>query len=374
MRGKYVAVLDVRSREMTAVVAEKGVNNTFIIKSKYTACYDGFAEGEFLDVGSFSSAVCDVVGKTLTSLGGIKSFYVGVPGEFLSLVNVDRTLSFHNLKKITSYDMEELAAAAMPASDGKWRFIRSSCLYYTLSDKRKTVNPVGCVSDGLQGSFCFFRCDNAFIGCLMDAFKRFGEIATVNLLPAPYAEAMYLVEPEIRDDCAVLFDFGDISSTYSVVRGNGLLYSEAFSVGVGHVAMYLMSEFDMPYEVASEFLKTVNLNAKERLSAKEECVYEGKVYSFPTVELRDKIREALDGICETLEECRQNYSGKSIDGKPLLVTGEGVKTIRGAVEHISGRLVKAVEAVAPKIPYYDKPQFGSLFSLIDMALNDEKNR
>ena len=70
----------------------------------------------------------------------------------------------------------------------------------------------------------------------------------------------------------------------------------------------------------------------------------------------------------------QNYSGKSIDGKPLLVTGEGVKTIRGAVEHISGRLVKAVEAVAPKIPYYDKPQFGSLFSLIDMALNDEKNR
>ena len=43
MRRKSVAVLDVRSSEITAVVGERGVNNTFIIKSKYSCAYDGYA-------------------------------------------------------------------------------------------------------------------------------------------------------------------------------------------------------------------------------------------------------------------------------------------------------------------------------------------
>lgn len=33
MRKKSVAVLDIRSSEITAAVGERGVNNTFIIKS-----------------------------------------------------------------------------------------------------------------------------------------------------------------------------------------------------------------------------------------------------------------------------------------------------------------------------------------------------
>lgn len=372
MRANCVAVLDIRSAEMTAVVGERGVNNTFIIKSKYTCAYDGYADGELLDVRSFVSAVCDVVKSTLASNRGIKGFYVGVPGEFSKLVNVDKVLSFSSAKKISSADLRTLTEMSAPADDEKWRTIRHSCLYYVLSDKRKLIDPVGAVSDSLQGKFCFYKCNNSFVGCLMDAFKRFKEIQTVNLIPVTYAEAMYLVDPEKRDECAVLFDMGYISSTYSVICGNGLLYSESFSVGIGHVAVYLMSELNIPFEVAQSFLSTVNLNAKEKLSSTEECLFEGKVYEFSTMTLRDKIREGLDGICETIEECRQNYTGKNIDSKPLLVTGEGVKVVRGTAEHIAGRLVKGIEVIAPKVPYYDKPQFSSLLSLLDTALGDIK--
>ncbi|MDE6597201.1 MAG: hypothetical protein K2K60_01005, partial [Clostridia bacterium] len=114
------------------------------------------------------------------------------------------------------------------------------------------------------------------------------------------------------------------------------------------------------------------LNAKERLSSIEEYVYEGNNYSFPTVLLRDKIREGLDGICETLEECRQSFTGKNLDTRPINITGEGVKIIRGTAEHISNRLVKNVDIISPKIPYYDKPQFSSLLSLLDTALKDSE--
>lgn len=370
MRKNYVAVLDIRSSEITSVVGERGVNNTFIIKSKYTCAYDGYADGELLDVYGFISAVSDMVRSTLASASGIKTFYVGVPGEFLKLVNTDKVLTFQSAKKIHKSDMQTLGRMSAPVEEEGWRTIRHSCLYYVLSDKRKVIDPIGSVSDSLQGRFSFFKCANVFIDCLMQAFKKFTEIQNINLIPINFAEAMYLIEPENRDECAVLFDLGYISSTYSIVCGNGLLFSESFSVGIGHVAFYLMSELDIPYEVATTFLSTVNLNAKERLSSQEECIFEGKTYSFSTVTLRDKIREGLDGICETIEECRQNFSGRIIDGKPLLITGEGVKTIRGAVDHISGRLVKGVEIAAPKVPYYDKPQFASLFSLLDTALKD----
>lgn len=370
MRSDCVAILDIRSAEMTAVVGERGVNGTFIIKSKYSCAYDGYAEGELLDVENFISAVCDVVKSTLSGGSGIKTFYVGIPGEFIKLLNTDKVISFQSAKKINANDCKTLIGLCTPADSDGWKTIRYGCLYYVLSDKRKVIDPIGAVSDSLQGRCCFYQCKDSFTGCLMAAFKRFKEITAVNFIPINCAEAMYLVEPEKRDECAVLFDFGYISSTYSVICGNGLLYSESFSVGIGHIAFYLMTELDIPFEVASSFLSTVNLNAKEKISSFEECIYGGTTYKFPTAKLRDIIREGLDGVCETIEECRQSFSGRNIDGKPLLVTGEGIKVVRGTAEHLAGRLVKNVEVVAPRVPYYDKPHFSSFLSLLDMALED----
>ncbi len=371
MRSKCVAVLDIRSSEVTTVVGERGVNNTFIIKSKYTSPYDGYADGELIDIPSFISAVSDVVRSTLFSSKGIKTFYVGVPGEFIRLVNSDKIISFQSSKRITAGDVATLIDLATPPDGERWKTVRRDCMYYVLSDKRKVINPVGAYSDSLQGRFCFFKCLEPFMGCVNQCFKKFASIEEVRFIPSAYAQSMYLVEPELRDECAVLFDLGFISSTYSVICGNGLLFSESFSLGIGHMAFFLMNELDIPYDVALTYLTTVNLNAKEKLSGMEECIYDGKTYSFSTATLRDTIREGLDGICETIEECKRNFTGANLEGKPLLITGEGVNSIRGGIDHISGRLVQNVETVAPKVPYYDKPKFSSLFSLLDMALKDE---
>ena len=370
MRKPSVAVLDIRSSEMTAAVGERGVNNTFIIKSSYTAKYEGYAEGDFLDADSFVKAASDVIKSTLSATSGIKAFYVSVPGEFIKLELVDKVLSFQSSRKVSKKDVAMLKEMSTPAEEKAFPIIRHSCLYFVLSDKRKIIDPVGAVSDSIQGKFCFYKCDNRFIDYIRLVFKAFPEIEDIHLIPAVHADAMYLIEPEKRDECAVLFDLGYISSTYSVACGNGLLYSESFSVGIGHVAAYLMGALEIPFEVAAKFLSVVNLNAKETLTSLEECTFEGRLYSFSTMLLRDKIREGLDGICETIEECRQSFTAKNLDGKPLLLTGEGVKVVRGTAEHISNRLVKTVEVVAPRVPYYDKPQFGSLFSLLDTALKD----
>ena len=370
MRSNGVAVLDIRSGEVCALVGERGVNGTFIIKSKYNCGYDGFAEGELLSEESFISAVSSAVKSTLSASGAIKTFFVGVPGEFTKLKNVDKVLSFQSAKRITSENCRYLSDMSEPSPEAGWEIIKSSCLYYVLSDKRKVIDPVGEISDGLQGKFSFYYAKKTFINSVIRAFETCAASVALKFIPSNYAEAMYLIEAEKRDECAVLFDFGYISSTYSVVCGNGVLYSESFSVGIGHIAFYLMTELDIPFQLANSLLSNLNLNAKEKLNKTEECVYEGKNYAFPAAKLRDIIREGLDGVCETIEECRQNFTGWNIDGKPVLVTGEGVKVVRGTVEHFAGRLVRPVETVAPKVPYYDKPHFSASLSLLNAALND----
>lgn len=374
MRKKSVAILDIRSLEITAVVGEKGVNNTFIIKSKYSCTYDGYAEGDMVDVDSFYSAVNNVVKSTIAAFGGIKTFYVGVPAEFTKVVQADKIMSFQSAKKITSDDCEYLAGMSMPEEEKDYRTVRHSCMYYVLSDKRKVIDPVGSVSDSLRGKFCFYQCSNKFINYVSNAFKNISSVKDIKLIPSVFAQAIYLVPPEQRDEYAVLLDIGYISSSYSVICGNGIAFCEAFSVGIAHLAVYLMTELDVPFDVAVSFLTQLNLNAKETLGGVIECIYEGQEYKYSTIILRDKVREGLDGICETVEECIQGFKGKNFENKTMLITGESIKTVRGTVEHISNRLVRNVEVVAPSVPYYDKPQFSSLLSLLYTALTDAVSR
>ena len=105
-------------------------------------------------------------------------------------MNVDKTLSFSSSRKINFSDVKTLTGMSAPPDDEAWRTVRHSCLYYVLSDKRKVIDPVGAVSDSLHGKFCFYKCKNSFIGCIMDVFKRFKDILVVNLIPLSYAEAM----------------------------------------------------------------------------------------------------------------------------------------------------------------------------------------
>lgn len=369
MRNKSVAVLDVRSAEICAAVAEKGVNNTFIIKSKYSARYDGYAEGELLDVKSFRNAIKEAVNNTFAPLSSsIREVYVGIPGEFTSVEQTDKVISFSSTQRITSRQLNELTRVSMPEVEADSTIVKCSPLYYVLSDNRKVISPLGQFSDGLRGRLSFFVCRTAFLECVQQAFEFLPNIKVFHWLPQIYSQAMYLVEPYKRDGYAAMLDLGEISSSYSVLCGNGVAFSESFSVGIAHVAVLLMEALDIPYDAALGFIKTVNLNARDRLEATAEYSYEGKIYSFPAAELRNLIREGLDGLCEMIETCRQAYVGKDLSGKPLLLTGDGVGVIRGTTEHLSSRLVLPVEVIAPKLPYYDKPKFSSLFSLLDSAL------
>ncbi|MDE7380201.1 MAG: hypothetical protein K2N14_04020 [Clostridia bacterium] len=271
MRKKSVAVLDIRSSEICAAIAEKGVNNTFNIKSKHIESYEGYAEGELLDVDDFVNAVKECVEAISASSGvQLKQLFVGIPCEFVNAVQTDKVFGFQSAQRISERHISKVISGSFPAKSDAETVVRCGALSYILSDKRKLSDPVGMVSDSLRARLCFFTCKTVFMDTVMRALGSFPSIKAIEWLPQNYTEGLYLFGSDKREGYNLLFDFGNISSTFSVVCGNGVAYSESFSIGVAHIAVLLMEALDIPYDIATELMKMVNLNARDKYSPIEE--------------------------------------------------------------------------------------------------------
>ena len=56
MKKVQVAVIDVGSSQVTALVGERGINKTFVIKEESSYPYEGFGDGKFYDEKGFVDA------------------------------------------------------------------------------------------------------------------------------------------------------------------------------------------------------------------------------------------------------------------------------------------------------------------------------
>ena len=63
MRNESVAVLDIRSYEVTFLIGSRGVNGTFVFLGSRSEKYEGYSSEGFFDVASFRSAVISAVGR-----------------------------------------------------------------------------------------------------------------------------------------------------------------------------------------------------------------------------------------------------------------------------------------------------------------------
>ena len=324
MNRRSVAVLDVASSAVTVLIGERGVNNTFVFKGVHTEKYDGFADAEFFDVKDLQRAVFTALSETERSCSDrIKELYVGVPGEFCKVLTRRYSISFQSKRKVTPFDLNALFEQGLTDAPQGWSLIRRAAVYYVTSDNRRTIDPVGMISDSLEGYLSYFLADER--GFLM---------------------------------------------TFSVVCGNGILYQSACSAGGGHVAAHVYGEGEdgIPFHVIEAMMAKVNLSSRDAGDSVIEYIDSDHTYSMPVQTLKERIKDGLDLICEVINKCLELYKDRSFDTKPILLTGGGITGLRGAREHLSGRLNKVVEIVVPNLPYYNKAAQSSLLSLLDMAL------
>ncbi len=363
MQKRQVAVFDIGSSKVTAIIAEKGINKTFVIKGRYSYEYDGFADGAFFDAEKLKRILRSLA--EIVKRNRIDTIFVGVPGEFTQVFVKDSQISFNKKKRIQPDDVDNLFEAAFVMSSSNYTLINRSAIVYELDDFRRLANPVGAVSQILKGKLSFVVCNNYFLEVVNSAIESAG-IKHIECVSTALAEALYLVDPETRDRIAVIADVGYITTTLTVIQGDGLLFQSAFSYGGGYITAAITEKFSVDFSLAEKLKRKTSLS---RLSSTNYDVVDGDNGAYyPVEDIKSTIIESLDELCEQISNALENSGYKIPEYVPILVTGGGITYVRGAKEHISKRLGAYLEVVAPKVPLMDKPTESAILSLLDLAL------
>ena len=377
MKNESVAILDIRSNEVTFLLGSKGVNGTFVFGGSHNESYEGYCLEGFFDEESFRRAVVRAVSNVQQNYKGtIGKIYVGVPSAFVSVVTKGQTCAFDSKCKLGPQDIEVLFDRGLNELALSGRCVRKSAMYFTLGDNRKYFSPedvYGVPTTLLKGGLCYYYVSEYFYGFITALMSSMG-FNEVKFIPSTLAQSIYLLPEKKREGYAFLLDIGFITSSLSVVYGNGIVYEESFNCGIASVLVQLSRTLDISLPVAQEMLSTSNISGG---SVPSDLVYSTDMdkRNFYVGEINEVIKYAVDELCEGLDKTLQKYTRErnsaAMTVNPISVTGEGVLGIKGITEHIEKRVGWVTETVYPDLPYYDKPTASSKISLLHMAVNDQ---
>lgn len=375
MKNERVAVLDIRSFEVTFLIGSRGVNDTFIICGSKSEKYEGYSTEGFFDKESFRRAVVAVVGSVRQNYeGSIDEICVSAPAEFTAVKTKGHTISFPSKRKLVKQDVEALFDSGLNELFATGRCIKRSAMYFALGDNRKYFDRKSLYeipTSLLKGALCYYFVSDEFYSFITEILTGLG-ISKIRFIPSSLAQANYLVPQKRRESYAFLLDVGFLTSTLSVVYGNGIVREESFDCGLGSIIAQLMHKFNVEYSVAEEILYSANISGGNVPRTLMWTGEDGASYSV--LEINDVIKYGLDELCEKANEFfASHYKNKTtvaILTAPLLVTGEGVNGVAGVVEYLSKRINRTAEIVSPELPYYDKPSYSSRIALLDASLEN----
>lgn len=367
MQKKGVAVIDIGSSKMSSFIGERGVNKTFVIKGYKEVEYSGYVTNEFLDVRETVSALKQMADNIKVSSNAVKKVFVGVPGGFTKNVVRDSQLSFSKKRKITDKEINMLYDAGLEAKITGAKVINRSAILYELDDFRKTPAVFGEISATLKGRVSYVLCSDYFIKIVGDTLKKCG-FNEVEFISVPLAESLYLIDFETRDRLAILLDVGYISSTLTIIQGDGILYQRSFDFGGGFITAALTEAFDIDFDLAEKLKRKATISVVSSDSDNYEIIHGDEGLYFNKNKVKQTILESLDKLAEEIGVSISNSKINLPEYASLMITGGGVCNLRGAKERLSDMLNMVVETVVPNLPFMDKPTCSSYLSVLNLAL------
>ena len=366
---KDTVVLDVSSSRVTAMAGCKKALSVYDVKAVAERAYDGYSDGEFFDADAaaeaMESALREVVGRT-----GIqpKHVYIGVPGEFVTLVNRPVSVTLDRVRRVVDADLSYLIAKGGKFDDAERILICSSPICYTVDTSDKSFFDVRGMNAGrVSATVSYMLADRVFTDLAESAARRAG-FRDVRFVAIPWAECVAMFEREQRDVPYVVIDAGYLSSSVAVGRGEGLEELKSFSMGGGHVAADIYEVLNVPFPLAEEAKDLIDLNLSYTDDAVLVADNEHVIHAAEACEI---VRARLEYFAEIVAGIIGGTDAPTY--VPVYLTGDGFAAIRGARSVISSGLGRVVELVAPKVPGFTRPEDSSAISLFVVAETMQKN-
>lgn len=366
-----IAVLNVASGGMSAVVGCKRGTDVFVIGSDVEKEYSGFADGEWFNSDETLKTAVEALREVVEISGTrAKTLFVGVPAEFCAVKTKRVSVSLDRTRRVIDADIDYLLKKGDNFDKSKFVTINSSAVYFSADTSDKLYTDVrGMSASSIEGFVSYILCERSFTD-LFDAAAAKAGFKDVRYLSSVWAEGLALFDRDRRDTPFVLIDVGYISSSVSLGRGEGLLDVRSFSMGGAHIAADIFEALEVPYELASEAKELIDLN----LSYSEDAVLvsdgEYTVYAADACEIA---RARLDVLGDIISEAMDSFNEEAPSYLPVYLTGEGIASIRGAKKYLSERIQKNIEIVTPKLPGFGKAADSSKISVLIVAETLSKN-
>ena len=367
---KDIAVLDVNSRLISAIVGSKRAQSVFGIKSLVEKQHQGYENGEWFDKDDTVDIAKSVLLDAMKSAESrTKKLFIGVPAEFVTVVTKEVGIRLDRQRRVIDDDIDYLLKKGDDFDTDKYLTINTSAIYYSVNGDEKIYSDVRDMeATGVDACVSYMLCERSFV-------KTFDEVASalgftdVRYVATCWAECMSLLEKEQRDSVYMLIDIGYLSSSVCIAKGEGILEMKSFSMGGAHICADIYEALDVPFDMAEEAKRLVDIN----LNYNDEAVLVGDgenvVYAADACEIAknrlDVFADVISDIFKEIEEDAPSYV-------PVYLTGEGVASMRGAKKYLSEQLGKNIEVVTPKLPGFVKPDDCSKASLLVMADNLSK--
>ena len=365
-----VAILDIGSSSVVALIGEHGANNTFKICGKGDISYAGFQNCEFLEPESLKLVVATAISNAeISSDSKITEIYVGVPGEFCACVPKTINLNFPKPKKVSRFDIDNIFKTGDTfESDPEYKVINKSVVYYEIDSVSRVIEPVGMRAKSITGNISFILARTEFLKTMQSIMDDLG-IAVRGFISATYAECLYMFEPSVRDKYALLVDVGYITTSVALCRGNALLYLSSFSLGGGYITSDISECLHISFSEAERLKHKVVLGWNASQSDTYDIQGDEYIQTYSAKATNEIVADRIEMICDYIQRCLDGCMYDLPDFLPIHITGGGFNFIRGVKSVITKKLKRKVAIVAPNLPNANRPDYSSEIGLLNLVLN-----
>lgn len=365
--SKDIAILDVTSGTVGAIIGNKKARNALNIKATSDRRHQGYGDGKWFDAADTlkqaGQALGEVIEQTSTRT---KKIFISVPGEFAKVVTREADINLDKMRRVTDDDIDRLFKKGNDFGDKEKDYViaNTSAIYYSVDGEDKLYGDVrGVEANSVHGCLSYMLAEKSYVEMFDSLASDYG-FNDIRYISAEWAECVGLLDDRQRENVFVLIDAGYISSSITIAKGEGILDMRSFSMGGGHIAGDICEFLGVSFEVAEEAKRLVDLNM--RYGTDEVLISDGEnvVYGNDAAALAknrlNMFADIINGIFKEVENYAPAYM-------PIYLTGEGIAPMRGAKRYLSERINRNIEILTPKLPGYVKPDESTKAALIVMA-------
>ncbi len=362
---KDIVVLDVTSRLISAMVGVKKAQSVFCLKALSEKPCSGFEDGVWFDEEETAQIAYDVLQTACRdSQTKSKKLFVSVPGEFVTIVTKEVSIELDRQRKVIDADIDYLIQKGDTFDSKKYLTIVNSAIYYSVDTSDELYFDVrGMAAKNVTGCISYALCETHFCDMFDEIAEKLG-LNDVRYVASNWAEGLTLFDEEQRENSLILVDIGYLSSTVSLIRGEGVIDMRAFSMGGAHISADIYEGLEVPFELAEKAKELVDLN----LNYSENAILVGDSdYTIYALDACEIVKARMDVFADIIDQIISMLDEDSPSSLPVYLTGEGISSLRGTKKYLSELLGKNIEIVTSKLAGFDKPECSSKVSLLKVA-------